>query len=820
MNREEPSGGRRLVAACLLAVLTFGLYARTRSFEFLSYGDPDVLTGNPVEAHGLSAAGLRWAFGFHASSWQPLTWLSHMLDVELFGLAPGPMHGVSAGLHALNAGLLFLALAALTLRFWPSLLVAVLFAVHPLRVQCVAWIAERKELLAGACFFGLLIAHSRYARKRSTWAYASVVALLILGCMASPMLVTAPFVLLLLDAWPLGRWSASPQPDHPPRSRVLLEKAPLIFIVTAACVATVAARRSAGAPDDPTSLSVAERIWSAGAGVLASLRASVWPSGLAVSYPNPLLDGGSVLAPGLSGAALILLISLGAWLLRRRRPALFTGWFWFLGMLVPALGLMPIGDQLWADRTTYLPTIGLGVALVFGLAEALREREAVRTGLTLSGLAAAGALAVVTARTLPHWQDSRALFEHALEVTDGNWMAHDHLGLVYLERHETDRARAHFEEALRIRPSFVQGRYDLGLAQEADRKVPLAIESYRAVLQVRPGHPWSLVRMAELAHAEGDDEQAKELFDQAIQANPSRAPLRLAYARLLLETGDLDGAAIHASGALELDAYQADAHTILADVALRRGQVAEAREHLARAEALAPPSAEMLTLRGGMRFMQNDLTAARSDLEQAILLDPNAARARYNLGSLLLRLGEVEAARSQFQAVDDIRSGDPEAAIALAAIASKENRHEEAIRILEGVLARSPGQPLVLTNLAAIYEQTGAWREALECYEKSFDPGPPEASAARNAAWILATGPDESLLDGRRAVRLAEYALQHQADNVQVVLAAAYARQGRFEQAVRAQEQAVQGARNAEERRTFEELLQLYRAGKAYTRPR
>jgi tetratricopeptide (TPR) repeat protein len=221
-----------------------------------------------------------------------------------------------------------------------------------------------------------------------------------------------------------------------------------------------------------------------------------------------------------------------------------------------------------------------------------------------------------------------------------------------------------------------------------------------------------------------------------------------------------------------------------------------------------------------MLFMQNDLPAARAELEQAILLDPEAARARYNLGSLLLRSGEVEAARSQFQAVNDIRPGDPEASIALAAIALSENEHEEAIRILEGVLARSPGVPLVLTNLAAIHERTGAWREALECYEESFDPGPPEPSAARNAAWILATGPDESLLDGARAVQLAEYALQRQADNVQVVLAAAYARRGDFEQAVRTQEQAVQRATNAEQRRMLEGLLQLYRARKAYTRAR
>jgi hypothetical protein len=255
------------------------------------------------------------------------------------------------------------------------------------------------------------------------------------------MLVTAPFVLLLLDVWPLRRLRASPLPDTPPRSRVLLEKVPLIVIVTASCVANVLAQRSAGALGDSTSPSAADRIWTAGAGVLACLRASLWPSGLAAFYPNPSLGGGSVLASGLGGVVLVLAVSLGVWLLRTRCPPLLTGWFWFLGMLVPALGPVQLDGQAWADRDTYLPAIGLAVALVFGLAEFLREREALRTALTLAGVAAAGALAVVTARTLPHWRDSRVLFERALEVTDRNWIAHDRLGLVYLERREPGSAR-------------------------------------------------------------------------------------------------------------------------------------------------------------------------------------------------------------------------------------------------------------------------------------------------------------------------------------------------------------------------------------------
>jgi len=818
MNPEESSARGRPGVAFLLAALTFVLYASVGSFEFLNYDDPDYVTHNPVVARGLSTDGVRWAFGFHAANWHPLTWLAHMLDVELFGLRAGPMHTVNAALHALDAGLLFLALASLTLRSWPSVVVAALFAAHPLRVQCVAWIAERKELLASAFFFGLLSAYARYARSRSAAAYAAVVTCLALGCMAKPMLVTVPFVLLLLDVWPLGRLAAGSAPWG--SLRVWLEKLPLLATAAVSAMLTLRAQRAGGALADLARLSFVERLWTAGGGVLRYLRASVWPSGLAAFHPHPLLCGGSLLVPGMIGLAIALLVSVGVWTLRPRLPALFTGWFWFLGMLVPVLGLWQVGDQAWADRYAYLPTIGLYIALAFGLADGLRVRAQLLPGLTLAGLAAAGLLAVVTARTLPHWQDSRALWERALAVTEGNWLAHNNLGLVYLERRETPRAREHFEAALRLRPSFVQARYNLAQAQEVDGEFPQAVGSYRAALQVRPGHPESLVRLAALARADGASDQALEFFEQGIQANPSHAPLWIGFARLLLETGNADRAANCAASALKLDRALPEAYVLLAEVALKRGELAEASEHLARAEALAPPTAETHALRGRMAFGKNELATARLQFEQAIRLDPDAVRARYDLGLMLMNQGEFEAARSQFQAVNDIRPGDPEASIALAVIAMKDHRPGEAIELLEGALRRSPGLPLALINLAAVHEETGEWGKALTCYQESFQSGPPVPNAACAAAWILATGPDESLFDGEEAVQLARYALQRQADNAVEVLAAAYARAGDFEQAVMAQEQAVQRAPNAEQRRMLEERLQLYRAGKPYSRSR
>jgi tetratricopeptide (TPR) repeat protein len=815
MNSDvSPSRGRNLGIALVLAAATFALYLRAGGFEFLNYDDPDYVSENPVVAQGLTADGLSWAFGFHAANWHPLTWLAHMLDVELFGVTPGPMHLVNAGLHALNAGLCFLAFVALTRALAPSLLVAALFAAHPLRVQCVAWIAERKELLAAACFFALLLAYARWSRTRRPLAYALAFLALALGCMAKPMLVTAPFVLLLLEVWPLGRLTRATA------GRVVLESLPFFALAATSAVLTLLAQRAGGAVGELAALTPLERLWTAGGGVLAYLRATLWPSGLAAFYPHPLLAGGSVLVPGVIGLALALALLALAWRARKSAPAVGTGLCWFLGMLVPVLGLVQVGDQAWADRYAYLPTLGLYVALVFGVAELVRARAELAAGLWLAGLVAAGLLGFVSARRLSDWQDSRTLFERALVVTQGNWIAHNNLGLVYLERRDLARAREHFEAAANLRPSFVQARFNLGLTQEASRDFLGAMASYKAALNVRPGHAESLVRLALLAHAEGDNEQAIAYFDEAIQKNPGLGPVWVGYARLLLELGNVDRAANCAASALKLAPTLTDAHLVLAEVALRRNDLDEADQRLARAEALGPESADERALRGQWALRKGDGARARKEFERALTLDPNSPRARHDFGALFLSLHDYDAAKAQFQALDDIRPGDPQAQLGLAAIALEQERPEEAIERLEALLAHPPELAIARMNLAVAYERTHDWKRALLNYEALFKLGSPDPDAACAAAWIFATGPDETLLDGERAVKLAQYANSRKSANALEVLAAALARAGDYEGAVTAEEQAIAQARSAGEKRQLEERLTLYRAQKPYTRSR
>ena len=488
MNREA-SSSRGWWLALLAALLAFALFSEVGSFEFLNYDDPDYVTQNPLVRGGLSAENARAAFGFHAANWHPLTWLAHMLDVQVFGLEAGPMHLVNAGLHAINAALLVLVLSALTGRTGLALLVALLFAAHPLRVQVVAWISERKELLASTCFLALLLSYTRYARTKSTASYAASLLALALGLMSKPMLVSAPFVLLLLDVWPLGRT----RNERP--SRLWLEKLPHFALAGAAAVLTVLAQRAAGAIGELQALSLSERLWTAGAGLCFYLRAAFWPTGLAAFYPHPVLSGQGLLVPGLCGLGLASALSLVAWYGRAQRPELFAGWFWFLGMLVPVLGLVQVGDQGWADRYFYLPGIGLALALVFTLSRAGTG------GRMLLGLAAAGALAFVSLQRLPDWRSSRALFERALAVTERNWIAHNNLGLVFLDRRELARAREQFEAAAALRPRFVAARFNLGLTLEAEGQFPRAVETYQSALALQPGHAESLIRLAVLAQA-------------------------------------------------------------------------------------------------------------------------------------------------------------------------------------------------------------------------------------------------------------------------------------------------------------------------------
>lgn len=521
--------------ALALALVTLLVYLPVRHHGFLLFDDPDYLTDNPTVQAGLSWTGLQWAFtSWHANNWHPITWLSHMLDCELFGLDAAAHHLVSVLIHAANAALLFTLLWRVTRRLWPAALVAALFAWHPLRVESVAWLSERKDVLSA--FFGLLTIHAyvRYVsaadsiaarRNRHFSGLTPSLGCFALGLMAKPMLVTLPFVLLLLDYWPLNRCLARPRPEPTDKNlegaksswrSLILEKWPFFVLAAGSCVITVLAQRAeaiVGLTPCPLEVRLGNAILSYGRYVLKFL----WPADLAVLYPlSTQLPWGWVLAT----AVLLVALTVYAWRARQARPYLLVGWLWFLGTLVPVIGLVQVGGQALADRYTYLPSIGLCLALVWELACRWpvnpRSTPAVATVASLALAAAVG----TTEHQLRFWQNTETLFTHAIAVTSDNAIAQVNLGVALEAQGQHVQALNHYFEAVRINPDLAQAQNNLANLQDELGQSEAALQHYQAALKLKPNALLIQLNLATLLVKLGRFAEAKELYDAAAQVHP------------------------------------------------------------------------------------------------------------------------------------------------------------------------------------------------------------------------------------------------------------------------------------------------------------
>jgi protein O-mannosyl-transferase len=441
-----------------LAVVTFAIYAQVVGHQFITLDDPTYIQENPMVNRGVTRTGLAWAFTtFHAANWHPLTWISHMIDCQLFGMNAGRQLLVNALIHVANTLLVFWFLLRTTHARWPSALVAALFALHPLHVESVAWASERKDTLC--TFFGLLslMAYVRYteapSRKRYTW----IALTLGLGLLAKPMLVTWPFVMLLLDYWPLRRFQrpgvqrrlgSASHSEAATATALVREKLPLFAIAAASCVITMFAQSHGGAVHTLAAVPVAVRLSNALVSYAKYLLLTFWPNDLAVYYPFAGIPAWQII-----GAA-FLLIGITAFCLfqRRTRPYLIVGWLWFLGTLVPVIGIVQVGGQIMADRYFYIPSIGLFIALVFGLADIAKSwRVAPALCAGVAGVILV-ILAMLTNAQIQRWRDSFALFEHTLGVTPPNLRIEHNLGVALAVSDRYNEAAAHFEKALQINP--------------------------------------------------------------------------------------------------------------------------------------------------------------------------------------------------------------------------------------------------------------------------------------------------------------------------------------------------------------------------------
>jgi tetratricopeptide (TPR) repeat protein len=616
-NVEAHQPWRTFAVSVFLVCAVWAVFGQTRRFDFVNFDDPIYVYESSAITHGLSLASIKWAFTHrHADNWHPMTTVSHMLDCQLWGLSPGAHHLTNVLVHAVTSVFLFLLLCMMTGSFWRSAFVAAVFAIHPLRVESVAWVAERKDVLSGLFFMLTLWAYVRYVQqvqvsrpKSAVW-YGLALGLFALGLMSKPMLVTLPFILLLLDYWPLKRM-ANDGVRTGDGWRLAAEKMPFLLLAAAICVATLFAQSNSMV--SAQHLNFLGRVGNALISYTAYLGQMVFPIGLGVFYPHP----GTHLSLSSLGISMTVLTIISAGVLARYRgfPYLIVGWLWYLGMLVPVIGFVQVGLQARADRYTYLPQIGLYIMMTWSVADLCGGWSYRRIVLGSAGTAVlAGLLALARVQT-SYWQNSITLWTHTLACTSENYLANYNLGVALGTQAKFDEAIPRYEQALKIRPDYAEAHLNLANALTDQGKSDAAIQHYERALQLKPD---SATAHNDLGTAL--DDQGK--FDEAIQ---------------------------HYVRALELKPDYASAHYNWGKALVAQGKLDEAVSHYERALQLKPDYANAQYNLGNALAKQRKFSMAISHFEEALQLNPNYAEAHFNIGTALLNQGMVIQAQPHFQ---------------------------------------------------------------------------------------------------------------------------------------------------------------------------
>ncbi len=814
MTLDRATNRRRSILTCVLlgAVTIAALWPVIHS-DFVSYDDPDYVKENAHVLAGLTWANAGWAFRTaHAGNWHPLTWLSHMLDVHLFGLQAAGHHATSLLLHAVNAMLLFLLLQRLTGAFWRSVCVAALFALHPLHVESVAWIAERKDVLSTLFFLLTLWGYARFAECRlrnaecrmqrleagpspdtarftfhasrltlhASLYYTFSLLCFALGLMSKPMLVTLPFVLLLLDFWPLGRLQPSTV------RRLVVEKIPFLSLSLASSGVTYVIQQQAGAVSSLEALPLGFRVSNVLVSYVRYALKTVWPANLTVFYPLPKeWSAGQVAVSALVLAGLSVLAV--RWV--RKAPYFSFGWLWYLGMLVPVIGIVQVGQQAIADRYSYLPLIGLFVTVVWAAAQLPVHWPRTRCLLGAGAAAVIAACAVLTWQQTGHWRNSESLFRHALAATRDNAVAHNNLGVSFLEAGNLEVAEGHFAEAVRLKPNYSEGLANLGLRREKQGRV----------------------------------EEARDLFERSLKARPT-APAHYNLANLLTGQGQLDEAEAHYRAALQLNPEFAEAWYNLGVLEAKRGRPAAAAQDYVAALRIKPDHADAHLTLGALLAGEGKFDEAIVQFQAAVQAAPKKADAHFNLAAALNAKGDYAGAATHFAEACRLHPEDIEAREKLGLALLYQGKMAEAAPQFREVLRVRP-EARTHYHLGLALDSLGRAEEALAHYREAARLSPNTPLYLNDLAWLLATNPKPELRDGAEAVRLAERACELSGGKEARfwgTLDAAYAEAGRFADAMataaKARDLALAAGqpditRRAEERRV------LYRAGKPYRTP-
>ncbi len=660
------------LVAALLVLVTVALYWPAMRCDFVNFDDPGYVTSNLHVQSGLSWEGVKWAFLKPVScNWHPLTMLSHMVDCQLFGLEPWGHHLTSVLLHALNAALVFALLQQLTGAPVRSLFVAALFAVHPLRVESVAWVAERKDVLS--VFFGLLslIFYVRYAQRRSQGAdhgspaassklevgssmldvqfssainYFPSLAFFICGLMSKPMLVTWPFVMLLLDYWPLRRFQLSASvpsvpsvAKNPGLWRLVFEKIPFFAFAAAVSVVTFLVQKHGGAVTAGENLPLGARGGNALVSYCRYLGKLFWPTDLAVFYPHPgHWPMGEVLLAG------VLLVGISALLIVkwRRYPFLLMGWLWYCGTLVPVIGLVQAGEQAMADRFTYAPSIGVLIFAIWSAYELTRRWWVHVIALSVAGAAVLVLCFALTRQQIGYWKDSEAIFRHAIEVTESNYVAHLNVGTALVKKGQINEAISQYEEAIRLKPDDAAARTNLGAALVIKGQIDEAIRQYQEAIRFKPDYAEARFNLGNDLFDKGQIDEAISQYREAIRLKPDYAEARFNLGTALVNKGQIDEAIRQYQEVIRLKPDGAEAHYHLGTALVNKGQIDGAASQYREAIRLKPDYTDAHYNLGLVLGMKGQTDGAIRQFREVLRLKPDDADARNNLRNALLQKGK------------------------------------------------------------------------------------------------------------------------------------------------------------------------------------
>lgn len=649
-----------IIAICaFLLVAVWFVFGQTSRFEFVNYDDDHHVYANAAITNGVSADGLAWAF--HHSQrdyWHPLDFVSHMVDCQLYGLKPGGHHFTNVLLHAGVSIVLFLVLQRMTGALWLSAFVALVFAIHPQRVESVAWVSQRKDILHGLFFALGLGAYFHYARQAWSWRrYLMVVLLFALGLMCKPTLMPFPLLLLLLDFWPLRRWPGprsplvSGKPAVIPTSstkQLLLEKIPMLALSFASCVEAATGNRNAFLSSHV--LPISTQVGNALVSYIVYVWQMLWPAHLAVLYPYPI--GGIPLWQVLVAGSALVSISVAAFILRHRAPYLFVGWFWYLIMMAPMIGFVQAGSYARADRYTYLPHLGLYILLVSAAGSVLRWRPQWKP--VFAGGAVVGIIALISQARLQttHWRNSELLWTHTLSCTSSNAVAHQNLAAALAKQGRVEDSIDHFQTAIQLNPNMAETHNNLGLLLNTAGRVTEGILHFQKAIALKPSYAEAINNLGMALAQMNQMAQARDRFQEAITARPDYADAQYNFALALTALGKLDEAESHYRKAISINPGFAEAHHNLATVLVRRGAVPEAIGEFQAAVAIKPDYADAHYNLGILFASQQRLPEATSHFEQAIRFAPETVDAHRQLAALLARLGRTNEAAVHLREAD------------------------------------------------------------------------------------------------------------------------------------------------------------------------